>query len=194
MADAGHRRRGRRLPGDDLDLLQHIRSEVRFESDLLSNRLNAFISSQSFLVIAYASAMKGAFGQWRNGFTLLFPPALALLGLVLSLQARPGIRAAYAVIERWHARQVELFARAPELGAYRSDEAGDGRGGRGRGGSDEQLRQGVRFALHAPGIFGVAWRYLGTAVLVLPHRRLDTAAGDLRFPEGREREKGRALR
>lgn len=137
------------MPERELDLLKHIRAEIRFESDQLSSRLNAYIASQSFLLIGYASAMNAAFGHWRGPFTLLLPPVLALLGFVLSLQAWPGIRAARAVIGRWHAKQEELFARAPELDAYRS------------GASDGRLRQGVLFAARAPWIFGPAWCYFG---------------------------------
>ena len=39
-----------------VEILKFYRGEIRFQSNLLSGRLNAFISSQSFLLIAYASA------------------------------------------------------------------------------------------------------------------------------------------
>ncbi len=45
----------------DLELLDFYRDEIRFESGMLSSRLNAF--------------------------GLVFPPSLALLGLVLALHA-----------------------------------------------------------------------------------------------------------
>ena len=38
------------------DLLKFYRSEIKFESELLSNRLNSFIASQSFLLIAYGGS------------------------------------------------------------------------------------------------------------------------------------------
>ena len=95
------------------DLLARYRSEIRFESELLSNRLNSFMSSQSFLLIAYASAMSAAHGRWQHPFTLALPPALAVLGLVLALYARPGIRAAYAEIRLWQEQERELLAREP---------------------------------------------------------------------------------
>jgi hypothetical protein len=82
----------------NLELLRFYRSEIKYQSDLLSSRLSSLLTSQSFLLIAYASAMSGLIGHWQDPFTLVFPPVLAVLGLVLSLQAWPGIRAGYAVI------------------------------------------------------------------------------------------------
>ena len=37
---------------DGADLIARYRSEIRFESELLSSRLDSFMSSQSFLLIA----------------------------------------------------------------------------------------------------------------------------------------------
>lgn len=156
VAVAGRGRAGNRpLPGGVRDLLDHIRAEIRFESDRLSGCLNAYIASQSLLLIGYASAMSAAFGRWHSRFTLLFPPALALLGVVLSAQAWPGIRAARAVIGHWHAREEDLFARAPESGAYRS------------GAPAGRSRQGVPFAVHAPWVFAPAWCHFGTVAVCL---------------------------
>ncbi|WP_125933114.1 hypothetical protein [Candidatus Sodalis sp. SoCistrobi] len=80
----------------DEDLLRFYRSEIQWQSGLLSGRLNAFIASQSFLVIAYATSISSLVGRWNNPFTLLFPPFLGVLALVLIFQAWPGIRSAYA--------------------------------------------------------------------------------------------------
>jgi hypothetical protein len=82
----------------NLELLRFYRSEIKYQSNLLSSRLSSLLTSQSFLLIAYASAMSGLIGHWQDPFTLVFPPVLAVLGLVLSLQAWPGIRAGYAVV------------------------------------------------------------------------------------------------
>jgi hypothetical protein len=155
------------VPGANLELLQFYRSEIKFESDMLSSRLNAFISSQAFLVIAYASSMGSLVHDWRNPVILVLPPSLALLGLVLALQSLPGIRAANAVIQEWHLRQRELLSRAEELHEYRkalSPTAED----RGTGAAvRDWFKQGTVFAKHAPWIFTVAWCHFGVLPLVL---------------------------
>jgi hypothetical protein len=93
------------------ELLSHYRREIKFQSDLLSSRLSSLLTSQSFLLIAYASSMSGLIGHWQDPFALVFPPILAVLGLVLCLQAWPGIRAGYAVIALWHRKERELLIR-----------------------------------------------------------------------------------
>ena len=62
-------------------MLKFYRAEIRFESELLTARLNALLSSQSFLVIAYATSMSSLEGHWGAEFTVLLPPCLALLAL-----------------------------------------------------------------------------------------------------------------
>jgi len=151
-----------------VEILKFYRGEIRFQSNLLSGRLNAFISSQSFLLIAYASAASSLIGQWEQPFALLFPTVVALLGFVLALQARPGIKVAYEVVEEWQQRQTELLIGSPELGRY--DLHADTRE------SDRQSstavdkrhsQQGAIFARHAPRIFAVAWCYFGLLPLAL---------------------------
>ena len=146
------------------DLLARYRSEIRFESELLSNRLNSFMSSQSFLLIAYASAMSAAHStSWQHPFTLALPPALAVLGLVLALYARPGIRTAYAEIRLWQEQERELLAREPRLSTYLgpSIPAGSATASGSQAGAemDVRFRHGSSFALRAPAIFVLAWTY-----------------------------------
>jgi hypothetical protein len=78
------------MADDKSELLMFYRREIKFQSDLLSSRLSSLLTSQSFLLIAYVSAMSGLVGSWKDPYTLLFPPVLAVLGLVLSFQAWPG--------------------------------------------------------------------------------------------------------
>ncbi|GEO13660.1 hypothetical protein [Microvirga aerophila] len=66
------------MPEDKRELLKFYRGEIKFQSDLLSSRLNSLLTSQSFLLIAYASAMSGLVGSWKDPFALLFPPVLAV--------------------------------------------------------------------------------------------------------------------
>lgn len=136
-----------------LDLLNFYRAEIRFESDMLSSRLNAFISSQSFLVIGYASSMSASLDRWHNVFSLVFPPSLALLGLALALYAWPGIEAAYKVIGRWHDKQDELLSRNPGLGDHRLAPAGAS--------AKDRLKRGTMFAKYAPKVFAAAWLCFG---------------------------------
>ncbi len=134
-------------------LLNFYRAEIKFESEMLSSRLNAFVASQSFLVIGYASSMSASLGRWHNPFSLVFPPSLALLGLALALYAWPGIEAAYKVIGRWHEMQDELLSRGAGLEAYRLAPAGASAG--------ERLERGTMFAKHAPKVFAAAWLCFG---------------------------------
>lgn len=146
--------------GGDRELLAFVRGEIRHESGMLSSRLGAFLTSQSFLLIAYGTTMSGSLGQWRTPFTLLIPPALALLGLVLAAYAWVGVRAAAVVLAQWHARQDELMDGNPALEGYRPAVPG-GRGAADAAGTERLRRQGTVFAKHTPPIFAAAWCYLG---------------------------------
>jgi hypothetical protein len=142
----------------DADLLNFYRGEIRFESDMLSSRPNAFIASQSFLVIGYASSMSASLDRWHNVFSLVFPLSFALLGLALALCARPGIEAARNVIGRWHDGQDELLSRSPGLGGYRLAPAGAS--------VKDRLKRGTMFAKYAPEVFAAAWLCFGAMPIV----------------------------
>ena len=43
------------IRSENIKRLSTFRSEIQFESQMLSSRLGAYLSSQSFLIIAYAS-------------------------------------------------------------------------------------------------------------------------------------------
>jgi hypothetical protein len=142
----------------DLDLLNFYRGEIRFESDMLASRLNAFIASQSFLVIGYASSMSASLDRWHNAFSFVFPPSLALLGLALALYAWPGIEAAYKVIGQRHDRQDELLSRSAALDEHRR--ASDSALGKGR------PKRGTMSAKYAPKVFAAAWLRFGAMPIV----------------------------
>lgn len=147
----------------DIRRLAAFRDEIQFESQMLSGRLGAYLSSQSFLVIAYASTMNAGWAQ-PGVFVLLVSLPLALLGFVLSLDALRSIRTSYGVIQRWHDRQNALLEGHGHLADYwPTDHAGD------QPPRDPTLerrfREGTLFAIRSPWIFGVAWIYLaGVAV------------------------------
>ncbi|WP_019995065.1 hypothetical protein [Aureimonas ureilytica] len=148
---------------DPSALLSQYRSEIRFEGEILSARLSAYLTAQSFLVIAYASSM--AAGWSKPGlFTLLVPLPLSILGFVLSVDAWASLRASAGEIEAWHRRQQELIDRhralAPFWPVERADSPLDPT-------LDLRFRQGARFALHTPWIFGFTWTYLfGVAIFL----------------------------
>lgn len=139
--------------------IDHIRGEIRAEIALLNSRLNALLSSQSFLVIAYGSALGAGYGDWHGLFTVTLPPFLALFGFVLVLEARPGIAAAQEAIAQWRHREATLLDRQPELQSLTlaTDKAERER---------RQLRQhaGTIFSTRLPIILLTAW----TLMFLLP--------------------------
>ena len=139
--------------------LDHIRAEIRAEINLLNSRLNALISSQSFLVIAYGGSLSAGYGDWNGLFTITLPPLFAILGLLLVLEARPGIEAAHEAVGHWRGRENQLIGNWPELKPYTL--AIDERSRR-----RMELRQhaGGLFSRRAPLIFTVAW----TVFMALP--------------------------
>ncbi|EJT84353.1 hypothetical protein PPS11_23044 [Pseudomonas putida S11] len=90
-------------------------------------------------------------------FTLVVPPFLALLGVLSSLNAWPGIRAAYKIIEHWQVKQSHLLRSEPLMGlAYDESplfsEAEISEAGH---------RKSLLFSLRTPWIFLVFWMVLG---------------------------------
>ena len=136
----------------DVELLNHFRAEIRFENGLASDRQATLISSQSFLVIAYAASMASLRDNWGDTLTLLLPPFLALLGLLLSLTAWPGIRASQAVLERWRAKESELLQAQPALAKRTLS-----RDEQGRADLLHRRYASALFAKRAPLIFIAAW-------------------------------------
>lgn len=143
--------------------LDFYRNEIQYETSLLSNRTNAYLSAQSFLVIAFASSMANLNPDWGKLFTLVVPPILALLGIVSSLHAWPGIRAAYEIIDHWHFKQYQLLRAEPTMGAAYDDsplfskyEA-----------QEKGFRQSLLFSMRTPWIFTGFWVVLGVFSLWL---------------------------
>ena len=84
---------------------QTIRSEIQAEHSLISNRLNWYVTAQSFLIIAFAIAEATGF-TWFRWFPRLLLP---FLGLPCSLLIFPSIAAACSTIELWHEKQDDFF-------------------------------------------------------------------------------------
>ena len=120
--------------------LDHVREEIRAEINLLNSRLNALISSQSFLVIAYGSSLSAGYGNWNGLFTITLPPLFAVLGIALVLEARPGIAAAQEAICHWRNRETRLIDDQPDLRTFTLA-------------TDEQSRKRLELRQHAGSVF-----------------------------------------
>jgi len=146
--------------------LNFYRAEIHFESTLLASRTSGYLSSQSFLIIAFASSMANTNPEWGELFRLVVPAVLAILGLITSLHAIPGIRASYDVIERWHHKQGELLQTEGQVGLLPNhDSALFGEGNSPAGG--ERYKRTLMFSLRTPIIFGGVWALLGVFCVVL---------------------------
>lgn len=148
----------------DLELFKFYRSEIRYQGSVLANRVNTLISAQSFLLIAYATTMSGLLKNWQSPMTPLLPPALAVIGVFLSLQARSGIEAALSVLDEWRCRQRNLVSDAPGLSRYDVLSSADRPDDQEPVEGIKRFAAGARFSKHAPAMFLVLWSYL----LILP--------------------------
>lgn len=149
--------RNARMFGSPKERLDFYRREIQYETSILANRTDAYLAAQSFLVIAFVSSMGNLNPEWGKMFTLLVPPFLALLGVLSSLNAWPGIRAAYRIIEHWQLKQSHLLRSVPMMGLVYDEsplfsEAETSRDGH---------RKSLLFSLRTPWIFLSFWVVLG---------------------------------
>ena len=148
-----------------LEKLKFYRSETQHEFNLLSNRVGAYITSQSFLVIAYATSLGNTNPRWGSLFRLVFPIALAIVGLTTSLLVWPGIQGACTTIELWREKLERLYARDPRLDDYRvARPLGTSRQGKS---IDTIHVRSLLFARWAPAVFAAAWSVFGLLTLTL---------------------------
>lgn len=137
---------------DSFDLFDFIMTEIRCENDAINSRLQALLGSQSFLVIAYATALTGFYRDGATNLTILIPCLFCLLGFMLAVMALAGIRAGYAAISKWEGRQRELIAQNAIFGKLtlfsNEDEAYD---------TERRSQRGSIFTHKAPLLFMFAW-------------------------------------
>jgi len=146
--------------------LLFYRSEIHFESSLLADRTNSYLASQSFLMIAFASSMANSNPEWGELFRLVVPSILAVLGLMTSFHAMPGIRSNFEVIERWHQKQAELLQVEGRAGLLPNNESAlFGEGNSPPGG--ERYKRTLLFSLRTPIIFSFVWAAFGLLCLGL---------------------------
>ena len=136
-----------------VEALRICREEVKHEQVVLGNRLNSYITSQAFLVSAFAVSMNNTSVPWAPTFKLFFPLLLSVSGLLLSGQAYPGIVGSITIIDRWHDRQRELLEAHAEVRQYYLEHRSD---------IQATYRRSKVFAKVAPWIFGTSWIVFGS--------------------------------
>ncbi|HEC53619.1 hypothetical protein LCGC14_0200870 [marine sediment metagenome] len=141
--------------------LEFYRREIFNETSNLANRTNAYLTAQSFLVIAYASCMANVNPEWGKLFTLVVPATLALFGILSSISAWPGIKAACDIIDHWYSKQSGLLSHDPVFGVaydeyplfseWESSFTGQ--------------RKSLSFSKRSPWLFSGFWVFLGLFAL-----------------------------
>ena len=97
-----------------LEVYRLIRGAIEHEDNLMSQRLNWFVASQSFLFTALAITQKDPGARLAHAMNFLYPliPSLALVSCVLlSLSIFAGI----AVLFQLRRELLKLYARQREL-------------------------------------------------------------------------------
>lgn len=149
--------------GTPRERLEFYRREIQFETGILSHRTDAYLSAQSFLVIAFGSCMANLNPDWGRLFTLVVPTFLALLGLVSTLNAWPGIRAAYSIIDHWHFKQSQLLRSEPKFGRAYDDSPLFSE----LESSEQGYRKSLLFSMRTPWLFCVFWIVLAAYCLYI---------------------------
>lgn len=137
--------------------LDFYRAEIHFETTNLSSRTNAYLTAQAFLVIAYASSMANLNPQWGVIFTMVVPVMLVIFGVVSSIMAWPGIKAACDIIDHWYYKQSGLLRSEPVIGMAYDDSplfsAWES--------TDKGHKTALLFSKRTPWMFFVFWLCLG---------------------------------
>lgn len=151
-------------PGPDetseADRLALVRAEIRFELDLLHQRVNALLAAEAFLTIAYTAAMSNG-TAWGRPFATVVAPVLAVLGLLLALLVLPGVTATARIVLTQTALQQQLVERLPGsalAGFY---------GVTGRPSALADQRRSLLFFQAVPILFSAVWSILFVLALVL---------------------------
>ncbi|MFK3795590.1 hypothetical protein [Pseudomonas sp. NPDC088444] len=139
------------------DRLDFYRKEIQYETTMLSNRTNAYLGAQSFLVIAYSSSMGNTHPQWGNFFSLVVSILLAVLGLITSLHAWSGIKAASEIIGHWYLKQTHLLQSQPGMSDVYDDSPLFAK----RESNQRGYRDALKFSIRSPWIFSTLWIVLG---------------------------------
>ena len=152
---------------DDIRLFVFMREETRFEIGLLHERINALISAEAFLTIAFTMSLTNSNARFGPALSLLVPPILSLVGLILAVLAWPGVDASFKIIVEWNVRQQQVMNEKPALtdAMWRMDVLG-----RRNPSALPESGLSLVFARAVPAVFTVAWALLTVVALVLPLR------------------------
>lgn len=146
------------LFGTPKDRLDFYRREIQYETSLLSNRTNAYLTAQSFLVIAFASSMANLNPEWGELFTLVVPTLMAILGILSSLHAWPGFRASWVIIDHWHFKQSHLLRSDQVMGKVYDDFPLFNE----KESSQKGYRKSLMFSMRTPWLFVIFWVVLAS--------------------------------
>ena len=154
--------------GDDIRRFVFIREETRFEIGLLHARINALISAEAFLTIAFTMAISTSNARWGATLSTVVPPVLSLVGLVLAVLAWPGVDASFRIVNEWTAHQRQFMQENPAITAamWRGQVLG-----KGDLRADPDTHRTMFFARAVPAVFGSVWAILTIIAVVLPWRR-----------------------
>jgi hypothetical protein len=155
QAGAGHQ--------DGLEKLKFIRGEMKHEFSLLAGRVNAYLTCQSFLVVAYALSMGNVNPEWGALFRLIFPAALSCIGIATSIHAYFGIRGASYTIELWRNKLERLVASGDMEDYHVRRPIIEDR----HRAVDMIHRQSLLFAEWSPWVFAFSWCLFGLLALFL---------------------------
>lgn len=145
---------------DEGEQLAATRAELRFELGLLHDRVNALLTAEAFLTIAYTAAMSNG-TAWGALFAALVGPTLALLGLLLAMLAWPGVTTTAKLVLQLTDDQAGLLTRQiatappaarPAAGALRVAQ-----------------RRSLLFFRAVPAIFAVVWIALAAVAVAVTH-------------------------
>jgi hypothetical protein len=93
-----------------IDLLEILHREVNYQQDLISSRITWYVTSQAFLMSAFAIA-----GGENHHFPWLTRGFLPALGIIISIFIAISIRAGVAIVDELRQREYELISQEPEL-------------------------------------------------------------------------------
>ncbi len=146
-----------------LKKLDFYRSEIQHEYTLLYSRISTYVTSQSFLTIAFASAMINRAAGWNDSFSLWFPIILSLIGIITSITVRGGVNGAIDTIALWHVKQNKLFENDSFMDDYRVTRNAAQK----KNPLDVKHRRILEFAQIMPYVFLAAWILFGALDIFL---------------------------
>ena len=122
--------------------------------------MNALLTAEAFLTIAYTAAMSNG-AAWGRSFATVAAPVLALLGLLLALLALPGVAATARIV----LTQTSLLARLDDSRSASTPVAYHAAPGRPSSVLDQ--RRSLLFFRAVPVLFAAVWTGLLLLALLL---------------------------